>query len=345
MVRKAEVVLEYQPLLDAPPASPKALLQQACSNDDTTIGSWLDQWIDQYRANAAKYGPFKDRSVGQLYGKYKNMPCIIAGSGPSLKNNAHLLKDRGPNMPLVSCLHNFHFMEDLEANVDLYVTLDAGEITIDEVCEGGKHPPEHYWELTKNRTLAAYCGTHPKLLEKWQGEILFYNCTIPSEKYIEAVEETDKFFTLVSNGGNVFGSCLYLAKCFLGCNPIAFIGADFSFSYGAGEAGHQFHPWDSKYDRKLGAYTKAVDVYGIPVKTWPSYSNFKAWFEYVSMQVPGCYINCTEGGTLGAYPGGNLRSFEYMDLAQFLDSYNVMRHVKKQIDTPDLSRAERLVVF
>jgi hypothetical protein len=345
MVKKAEVLLEYQPYIDQPPATPKQLLQQACSNDETTVGSWLPQWIAQYKANHAKYGPFRDRSIGKIYGKFKNMPCIVAGSGPSLKNNAHLLKDRGPNMPLVSCLHNFHFMEDLEANVDFYVTLDAGEVTVEEVFEGGKHDADHYWNLTKDRTLLAFCATHPKLLEKWQGEILFYNCTIPSKEYIAAVEETESFFTIVSNGGNVLGSAFYIAKCFLGCNPIAFIGADFSFSYGAGEKGHQFHSWDSKYDKNVGGYVTVKDVYGIPVKSWPSYLNFKSWFEYVSMTVPGCYINCSEGGTLGAYPNGNLRAIEQMDLSQFFESYNVMRHVKFQIDTPDLPADKRLVVF
>lgn len=342
MVRKAEVVLEYQPLLDAPPRSPKAMLQQACSNDQVTVSSWLPQWIEQYKHNQKKYGPFRDNSIGQLYGKFKNMPAIVAGSGPSLKNNVHLLKDRGPNMPLVSCLHNFHIMEDAEAAPDLYVTLDAGEVTVEEVWEGGSKDPDHYWALTEGRTLAAFCGTHPKLLEKWRGKVLFYNCTIPSKEYISAIEETEPFFTLVSNGGNVLGSAFYIAKCYLGCNPIVFIGADFAFSHGEAP---KFHGWDSKYDKDIGHCIRAVDVYGIPVKTWPSYSNFKAWFEYVAETVPGCYINCSEGGTLGSYPGGNLRSFEYMDLKDFYEAYGVSRHVKEQIETPDLPREKRLVVF
>jgi hypothetical protein len=343
MVKSAEVFLEYQPYFDNPPVSSESLYGQACTNDKTTVNSWLPQWVGNMKENHAKYGPFKDSSIGQLYGKFRNMPGIVVGSGPSLKRNAHLLKDRGPNMPVISCLHNFHFLEDLDAEVDLYVTLDAGEITVEEVYEGGKHPPEYYWEKTKHRTLAAFVGTHPKLLEKWQGKILFYNCPVPSPEYLKASEETEPFFALVSNGGNVLGSCLYIAKCFLGCNPVAFLGADFSFSYGAGVEGHQFHAWNSKYDNKLGGYIRATDVYGIPVKTWPSYNNFKAFFEHVSMDVPGCYVNCSEGGTLGSYPGGNLKSIEQVDLADFLKSYHLMDFIKDQVENP--ATAKRLVVY
>ena len=335
MVKTAEVVLEYQPYFDKPPVSAAQLHEQACANDDTTINSWLPQWIDQVKANHKKFGNFADHSIGQLHNKFRNMPCIVAGSGPSLKNNIHLLKDRGPNMALVSCLHNFHYMEDNDANVDLYVTLDAGEVVVEEVFEGGKHAPEYYWEKTKSKTLAAYIGTHPKLLEKWQGKILFYNCAVPSEEYHAAVAECGNFSVWVSNGGNVLGASMYIAKAYFGCNPIAYIGADFSFSYGAAkDGGFKFHSWDSKYDNKLGVYVKAVDIYGIPVKSWQSYLNFKAWFESIAIKVPGIWVNCSEGGCLGSYQGGNIRQIEQVDLSDFIAAYKLTDHLTEAIANP-----------
>ena len=88
---------------------------------------------------------------------------MLAGSGPSLVYNGEKLKNRG-DMPLISCLHNFHFFEDRDIKVDFYVTLDAGPITITEVSEGGKHDADWYWERTKDCTLVAFIGTHPDLI-------------------------------------------------------------------------------------------------------------------------------------------------------------------------------------
>ena len=59
-----------------------------------------------------KYGNFSDYSLGKLFGYAHHKPVVIAGSGPSLKVNAMDLKDRR-DITVVSCLHNFHFMEDI----------------------------------------------------------------------------------------------------------------------------------------------------------------------------------------------------------------------------------------
>ena len=77
------------------------------------------------------------------------------------------------------------------------------------------------------------------------------------------------------------------------------------------------------------------DIYGIPVKTWQSYANFKAWFDWVSQKVPGNYINCTEGGTFGAYNEGNLRSVKQMDLVDCLKQFTMSDYIKDQVQNPD----------
>jgi hypothetical protein len=330
MSRKAEIILEYQNLIERAPIPPQALYGQACSNDTTTIDSWRDQWIAQIRANHKRFGSFKERGLGKLFGAHQYMPAIIAGAGPSLKVNAALLKNRG-GMPLISCLHNFHYLEDLGCPADYYVTLDAGEITIAEVSEGGKRSEDEYWALTKDRKLLAFIGTHPRLLEKWQGEIYFFNCPIPDEAIKAAVTELEPFYTFVSTGGNVLGACLYIAKGIMGCNPIAFVGADFAFGYDK-----KFHSWDSKYDANLGHVVKMVDVYGNKVLSWQSYANFKAWFDWVAEKVPGIYVNCTEGGTFGAYPEGNIASVIQMPLEKFVGMSHMNEHIRGQSEHPEI---------
>lgn len=336
-VKTAEVFLEYQNYIETPPIQPAALYGQACSNDGVTIDSWRNTWISNLKENHKRFGPFKDRSIGKLFASQAHKPVIVAGSGPSLQRNGQDLKNKG-DICLISCLHNFHYMEDNGIEVDYYVTLDAGDVTVEEVSEGGSKTPDEYWELTKNKTLLAFIGTTPKLLEKWKGQIYFYNAPVSDKEFNDALASLEKFNIHVSNGGNVLGACMYIAKGILGANPIAYVGADFCFSYK-----NKFHAWDSKYDAKLGNVMRSVDVYGNKVLTWRSYANFKGWFEWVAIQIPGLYVNCTEGGTFGSYPEGNLMAIKQMDLADFIKMYQLHYHLKDACLNPEADN--RTILF
>lgn len=328
-MRKAEIFLEFQNYIEDIPITPKQQFNQAASNDGVTIDSWRETWIKNVKENHKKFGSFKDKGVGLLHGSQKLKPGIVVGSGPSLKHNADKLLKKG-DIPLISCLHNFHFLEDLGVNVDYYVSLDAGPVVIEEVSEGGKRSPEEYWEVSKNKKLVAFIGSDPKLLEKWQGEIFFFNAPIPDQGIQAEIDSCEQFRTYISNGGNVLGASLYFSKAILGCNPIAFLGADFCFSYDK-----KFHAWDSKYDKSLGHVVKMFDVFGNRVLSWQSYANFKQWFEFVARAVPGLYVNCTEGGTFGAYPEGNIRAVTQMELEKFIEMYHICDVIKDVCENPD----------
>lgn len=326
--KQALVYLEHQPYIDFAPVPQSILYQQACANDATTVNSWKDTWISQAKANHAVFGSFKTRSLGLLYNKHRHQPIFVVGSGPSLKKNAALLV-KNPGIPVISCLHNFHYLEDLGVKVDYYVSLDSGPVTIEEISEGGNDETD-YWAKTKGKTLLCYIGTHPNLLAKWQGDIYFFNCPIPSKEIEDEINKIEKFRVLVSSGGNVLGACLYIAKAFLGCGTTIFLGADFSFSYD-----EKFHGWDSKYDKSIGNCIRITDIYGNKTKTWQSYANFKAWFDWVTQAVPGEYINCTEGGIFGAYNEGNIRSIKQMDLSDCLVRFSMSEHIREQVENPE----------
>ena len=337
MPKSAEIYLEYQPYFDAAPQARQQLYSQACSNDAITVSSWRATWLKNVRANKAKFGSFKEQGLGQLFGKYRNQPAILVGSGPSLKVNAAELKaNRG--IPVVSCLHNFHYLEDEGVGADYYVSLDAGEVTVEEVSEGGRRSEDEYWELTRSKTLIAYIGSHPALLEKWRGQVYFFNCPIPDDQLIKEMDEIEPFRTFVSTGGNVLGAATYIAKAIFGCNPLVFIGANFSFSYT-----EKFHGWDSKYDTNLGHCVRLTDVYGNKVKTWQSYANFKAWFDWLVQHVPGLYINASEGGCFGSYPEGNIRAVQQMDLKDVFAMFNMCDEVRTQCENPETE--ERKILF
>jgi len=338
-MKTRNMVVEYQNLIFQPPVPKDSLFQQACSNDETTITHWLDTWIANIKSNHESHGPFSENGLGQLFGQYRHRPVIVAGSGPSLKYNADELKNRN-GIPLVSCLHNFHFFEDRGVEPEYYVTLDAGDVTVEEVSEGGLKDESFYWDLTKNRSLIAFIGTSPKLIEKWQGKIYWFNAPVPGDEYIKRVDEIEKFHTLVSNGGNVLGGCLYISKGFFGAGSIIFTGADFSFGYD-----RKFHGWDSKYDQNMGNCVPLVDVFGNKIPTWQSYANFKGWFDWVALHVPGIYINCSEGGCLGSYPDGNLNSFKYMDLKDCIAMYSMCDNLKEQSVNPKVEGPDGMKIL
>lgn len=358
MLQTIKIDLTYQPYIGGPPTPKETLYKQACSADDVTITSWHKTWIDNTKANYAKYGKLSEHSIARLYGKYSLKPAIICGAGPHLKNSLvdklydgdgklvyrdgeivpvlNLRDTKG--IPIISCLHNFHYLEDNGVKVDYYVSLDAGDITLDELSQGGKRSEEEYYALTKDKTLCCFIGTSSKLLSKWQGEILWFNAPIPSEEITGEFDKLEPFHTYVSNGGNVLGACLYIAKAICGANPIIFTGASFSFSYD-----NHFHGWDSPYDINLGQYICATDVYGVRVKTWQSYWNFKCWFDWVTCHVSGIYINSTEGGIFGAFPEGNIRQVIQMPLRDAINMYTLHEHMREQCENPATDK--KLLLF
>ena len=331
--KSVEMTLEYQGVIDGPPCRAQDLYSKACGNDNITITSWQKTWLDNVRENAAKYD-FFEHSVMQDFKKFEYHPAIVAGSGPSLKKNVAELLKKPDGIPLVSCLHNFGYFEDLGLNVEYYMNLDAGDVTIPEVSQGGTKPEQFYWDLTKDRTLCTSVCANPKLIEKWQGRILFFNSMVPSQEYIAEYQKITKFMLTYNVGGNTLGAALYHARAVLGCMPIAFVGADFAFDYTK-----KFHPFETPYDDQFSGVIPCTDVFGNRVYAWNSYHNFKSIFEYYALGghlgVQPLFVNCTEGGILGAFDQGNMKQIIQMKLKDFLHTYCVhseMENIAKDVN-------------
>lgn len=342
MLKTIEIDLLYQPSIDAPPMreNDPSLFERAASNDKATVNKWREIWVDLAQKAKQRFGNFADYSIGKLHGINRHKPCIVIGSGPSLKDSIDALRDNSklehPVMT-VSCLHNFGYFEDEGFHADFYLTLDSGDIVIADVFEGRKEKAEFYWEKTKGKKLLATISTPPQLFDLWQGEIHLFNVPIPEPEVHAKLQEIENFRHFISPGGNALGGCFYIAKSIFGSDPIIFVGADFCFDYN-----NHFHSYATHYDT-LGGYVIWPDVFGIPRKTWPSYLNFKYWIEHIALTVPGTYISSSEG-TLGAYPGGNLRCFRYMPLKNALTPYAMSEKVyvsKRDVATgQDLGKEE-----
>lgn len=317
-----QMKLAYQQYVPQPPAPKEALWKQACTNDEITSESWRDTWLKHIERNVTE-NDADNHMVSDEFAKHALKPVICVASGPSLKKNVERLKDAG-DIPIISCLHNFGLLTDLGIKAT-YVTLDAGQVVIPEMTEGGKKDKEYYLEASKECTLIAGLVSPPELIKMWRGETKFFNATIPDKAFMERMPQLTKNKWVYSVGGNTFGAAMYHAAWVWGCNPLALVGADFSFDYM-----HKFHSWDSAYDKQFAGVVPCTDVYGNRVYSWPSYQNFRAWTEFQAMGGQSQHnlqiINCTEGGTLGAYPHGNIMQVKQLRLQDFLDGY--LRHKK-----------------
>lgn len=344
-----EMNLTLQPVIDRPPMPIENMYETACAADKVTIKSWTNEWTQYPKDNFDRQGKWEHTCL-DILGKEAYKPVIVAGSGPSLVKNYEHLKDRKRedgstlhgrgDIKIVSCLHNFNFFEDHDVMGpdDYYVTLDSGEICVKEVWEGGKHSKDWYWERTKDRTLVAYVGTSPALIDKWRGKILWFASRPANETVYKATSDFVPYHSwpMFSTGGTVAGAALYLARAVLGAGVIIFIGMDFCFSYT-----HKFHPWESPYDQKFSGVMPCVDIWGNRVWTWASYWRFKLWFDLMACGGEGAVlnnsgnahlvINATEGGLLGAYPEGVIKQIIQMDLTTALHIFNIHKRMPEAI--------------
>lgn len=338
---------EYQPYINEPPMPRDEMWASAARSDKPTVETFRDVWIANARANKARFGCFRDHGIGQLYNLFQGGNIIVAGSGPHLKKNANQLKDRAPCVKLVSVLHNFAYMEDLEANVDYYVSLDAQKVVIPEVYESGnvrtpdgKIDEEHYWQLTEKRTLLAFIGSDPELFEKWRGKVYLFSAPIPDPVVYETFNEIEPdFHHYVSAGGNVLGGATYIARSIFGATRIIWVGNSQSFDHDK-----NFYGWDSPHNGDVGTAMRVHDVYGYPVYTWGSYWGFKIWMDLFPYKQPAEYFNCTEGGIVGAYQEGNIRPIRQAPLKLVLMLFTANESVRDAMENRTKGDEWRLTV-
>jgi len=317
LATSVQMLLSYQPYTTQAPMTKEQQWSQACSADKVTTEAWRDTWLEAIRRNV-KENDADSRMVNIDYGKYAYKPALCVASGPSLKRNFQHVKELPEEIPVISCLHSFHKFVDSGTRCNSFLTLDAGDIVIKEVTEGGSHPEDYYWDASKDYTLVAGLVSPPELIKKWRGPVQFFNATIPDPKFLEEMPTITKNSYTYSVGGNTFGACMYHAAWIWGCRELALIGADFAFDYM-----HKFHAWDSSYDNQFQGLVACTDVWGNRVYSWQSYQNFRMWTEFQCQGGNSNHhiriINCTEGGTLGAYPHGNVMWVEQRTLKDWID--------------------------
>ena len=336
MKRTIEMELEYQPMIAGPPMQPEKMYDQACASDDVTINTWRDIWISNYKAAKERFGTFQDKTFGLIGGSNRHQPVICLASGPSLRESfPGLRKNQAMKYPIlvISALHNFALLKDEGIKVNYWVSMDSGDIVLDDTIEFGSKDQDFYWSQTEGETLLAVIASPPRLFDRWKGKVLLFNSKIGDPVIAKAFNDSERVVHYISSGGNVGGGVSYIGKAVLGSNPVILCGYDFCFSYD-----QKFHPVKTKYDnfngKGIGQTMDVTDVFENRRRTWPSYWNFKLWQEFIALKVPGIWINCSEG-ILGSYREGNIRQFLYMPLDDAVEQYRISDEVTIRENAPD----------
>jgi len=221
-----------------------------------------------------------------LADKFKDIPAIICGAGPSLEKNIELLKTL-KNRALIfaggsslNAVNSFGLMPHLGAGID--------------------PNPEQYHRLLTNDTfhlpLFYRHRIAHKALQLIQGPKLYVSGSMTLASWFE--EELGIPRLDVQEGHNVVNFCLEIARI-LGCNPIIMVGMDLAFTNVKTYAsGIQIHPlWLGVSDPYAQESDKEVVVVRKDLHTKWEWIVEADWISGYAVSHPEIAIfNATEGG-------------------------------------------------
>jgi antitoxin component YwqK of YwqJK toxin-antitoxin module len=234
----------------------------------------------------------KSHFGNNLFGKFKGVPAIICGAGPSIKKNAHVLKqlrDRaiifagGTGMNAINAYGVVpHFGVGIDPN-----KAQATRIIMNTAFE----TPFFYRNRLNHEALDLVHGEHLFLTGS-----IGYDISEWFEKKLSMKSQT------ISEGCNVLNFSLAIAHA-MGCTPIILVGIDLAYtnsqSYAEGVTSHPLHNRKDHFGTKTPQEELLVknDIYGQPTFTlwkWVSEAMWYANFAKLHPQVQ--IINSTEGG-------------------------------------------------
>lgn len=265
-----------------------------------------------------------------LFGKFKDVPAIICGAGPSLQKNVALLK-KLKNQAIVfagsSALNALsaagiqpHFGAGIDPN-----SLQEGRLS--------QIPDLNFPFFYRNRIF-------PKALQLVQGPKLYimgsggYDTSEWFEKKFEIKGET------IEEGHNVVNFCLEIAHA-MKCNPIIFVGLDLAYTgMQAYTAGVVKDPSFTEQEISSTTALKKTDIYGNEVFTeWKWVAESKWIADYAKNNPDITVINATEGGM--GFPDVPNQSLKQVVSKHLQHRYQIKSRINKQIQQGKMPRVNR----
>ena len=261
-----------------------------------TVSLFGRQWVDNYRVNLQAI--LKKPGITKLAGRFKGLPAVLVGAGPSLDKNVHLLSLAKGRSLIISCDAAVKVLSEHSLTPDIVVNLDPQPAVLN-FFDGID---------TKNMTLVAPTIGLPDLVGKWRGNIFFYNQHAPDIPVLAGIALKHPKLGSLTPGGSVLSVAFDLAFR-SGADPIAFLGQDLSYpEQKAYASGSHFDNYavDDLFELYRDHIVEEKDIFGRKLRTQKSMSVTKKWFKWAfetwNRDKKRRIFNCSESGILTECP-------------------------------------------
>lgn len=228
-----------------------------------------------------------------LFNKFKNIPAIVCGSGPSLQQHLPSLPSLKSKALVLSSGSATKILSSHNIHPHIAVCVDP--------------TPEQYQNLSGHNAFECPFFYHPRLYFQALREIHGPRLLLNSPKNYPLIEWLEKLLSLntidLEKGGTSTSNfCLSLAHL-MGCNPIIFLGLDLSYveknKYAPGLKNNSFEENLSTPSHTWWGTTKGQDKHGKSITTAWNWLSEASWFEVFSQKHPDItLINASENSLL-----------------------------------------------
>ena len=249
-------------------------------------------WQQNFQAN--RNAIERNPGVIALKNKFRDLPCIVVGAGPSLDKNIRFLHRAQNKAVIISCDAALKPLMGHGIVPDFVVCLDPQE----EISRFLTNVPH------KGITLVVPSIVHPHVVELWENDVLFFNKFAPDIPALVEIQKIVPHIGVLTPGGTVL-SVTYDLAFQAGGTPIIFVGQDLSYpkknshSHGSDAAGQGLKMMMEKQKDHLVLET---DINGQSLRTLKSMSVSKQWFNWAfttwKRENPLSIFNCSEAGIL-----------------------------------------------
>ena len=177
----------------------------------------MDQMLMEknHNINADMYPDF----LRNYNGQWNQLPCVIAVSGPSLKEAEFKFEEFKEKALFISAGRNISYFSGIDFNPDIYIEVDPGDI-----------PVSRFMNIQSDSLLLFASTVKPELPKGYFGP----KAQIIMDNKLDQTRE----YGIKGGGSTVASTALELA-IELGCNPIILIGQDLCYIEGNSHFDHQ----------------------------------------------------------------------------------------------------------
>jgi len=257
-----------------------------------TLLRFNDLWRHNFLANRQRIQD--NPGVRVLKNKFKGVPGIVIGAGPSLDKNIRYLPQANGKALIIA------------GDAALKPVLRHGIVPAFVVCLDPQEEIAKFLAGAPHRgiTLIAPSIIHPRVLDLWEGDVLFYHKYAPDIPILTEIQNNIPGIGVLTPGGSVL-SVAYDLAFQLAADPIIFIGQDLSYpkkNIYSRDGENEEADLDTEFTRQSENIVFETDLNGARLPTLKSMSVSRQWFNWAfttwKRQQPLQIVNCSEAGIL-----------------------------------------------